>query len=500
MRAEIQRRARQIRQQGQLEGWSMARIATTILNDEPDLHPLEAWRLAYGWSRPQVIESIGAQYMQDGLAAPAINPSMLCRWEHGDAQPGSEYSKALCQLYRACPEELGLPTRAPTVVVSSARLRGSQAENEYARPADHERDHGRSGGGGHTLTAVRESIEFAVEAEGPGGGPLVRDQLDLGVQYFALHYSAFPPGMLAAEVHRCRGLLATMLGHTQEDVIHTEICRLGGWLSALLGNLVFHCADYAGADIHLGSAAGLGAKAGDNQLVAWALGALSMSARYQDRPTKALELASRAVDYADTPLRRAQAIAWAKLPALAHLHRRGEARDAIIAARREMDADPQGEQPGRFGFDAAELELHLAEAELELGDAAAAAVYAQASLGYTIVGRPSWAAATLTLARSDAQRGRPDQGAELALHVLDTIPIINLRQTSRQRLAGLDDYLAELGQPGAAAADLHERLRLLPPLGLVPPTPNSGQQFAGRQAGCEPGFPMGWGIRHSAPC
>ena len=57
-RAQIQSRARQVRQQGQLAGWSVARIAAAILSDLPDVRPLEAWRLAYGWSRPQVIASI----------------------------------------------------------------------------------------------------------------------------------------------------------------------------------------------------------------------------------------------------------------------------------------------------------------------------------------------------------------------------------------------------------------------------------------------------------
>src|SRR5947209_7777921 len=123
MRAQIQRRARQVRQQGQLAGWSTARIAAAILSDVPDLHPLEAWRLAYGWSRPQVIESIGALYREDSLAVPAINSSMLCRWEHGESRPGNEYVEALSRVYHTRPDDLGLPARAPAVGLSSARLR-----------------------------------------------------------------------------------------------------------------------------------------------------------------------------------------------------------------------------------------------------------------------------------------------------------------------------------------------------------------------------------------
>jgi hypothetical protein len=286
-----------------------------------------------------------------------------------------------------------------------------------------------------------------------------------------LNYAAIPPGLLAAEVHRSRAVVIAMLRHAQPVAARSELRRLAGWLSALLGNLAFHSADYVAANIHLSIAARLGTEIGHRQLTAWALGARSMLACHQHRPIEALNLALQAVEHADTSLRRAQAIAWAELPAVACLGRRDETRNAASAAQREMDTASEPDQAGRFGFDVAELELHLAEAELMLGDVTAAAVHAKTSLDHTTVGRPSWAAATLTLARSEIQRHRPDQGAELALHVLDVIPAAMLRETSRQRLAGLDHYLTELGRPGTVAADLHERLRLLPPPTPMTPLP-----------------------------
>lgn len=464
-RAQIQARAQQVRQQGQLAGWSVARIAVAILDDLPEVRPLEAWRLAYGWSRPQVIESIVTLYTQAGLPIPAINSSMLCRWEHGQASPGMEYGQVLCRLYDASPDQLGLPTRAPVMVLPRGNLSNTRSPRGSARIAD-EGDDGRINEKSKVLAAVGESIQLALEVEGAGGGGFTRHQLDRAVQYYALHYAAFPSGLLAAEVHRCRAVVTTMLGHAQPAAARTELRRLAGWLSALLGNLTFHCGDYTAANIHLSVAVRLGADIGHHRLTAWALGARSMLARYQHRPAEALNLAGQAVECADTSLQRAQVIAWAELPALARLGRRDEARDAASAAQREMDAAPESDQAGRFGFDAAELELHLAEARLALGDASGAAVHAHNSLGHTTTGRPSWAAATLTLARSEIQRRRPDQGAELALHVLDTIPAGMLRATSRQRLVGLDHYLTELGRPGTVAADLHERLRI-----LLPPTP-----------------------------
>ncbi|MGH8902517.1 MAG: hypothetical protein ACRDYA_12765 [Egibacteraceae bacterium] len=110
-RAELLRRAHRIRQEGQLAGWSVERIAETIRSELSEIRPLKAWRLAYGWTRPQVLDGIAALYKEDGLAVPPLNSSMLCRWEHGELPPNAEYRNALCRLYRAGPEQLGLATR-----------------------------------------------------------------------------------------------------------------------------------------------------------------------------------------------------------------------------------------------------------------------------------------------------------------------------------------------------------------------------------------------------
>ncbi len=47
-RAELQRRAHEIRRRGQRSGSDVARIAADIQAELPELLTLEAWRLAYG--------------------------------------------------------------------------------------------------------------------------------------------------------------------------------------------------------------------------------------------------------------------------------------------------------------------------------------------------------------------------------------------------------------------------------------------------------------------
>jgi len=50
--------------------------------------------------------------------------------------------------------------------------------------------------GAAALAALRESIQLALDTEGPAGGPLTTEQLQAAVDYYALNYATFPPGRL----------------------------------------------------------------------------------------------------------------------------------------------------------------------------------------------------------------------------------------------------------------------------------------------------------------
>src|SRR5437764_14056536 len=65
-------------------------IADVICAEVPDLLPLEAGRLARGWSRSEVSARLDALYEADGLAGPGISSAELCRWEHGQRRPSDE--------------------------------------------------------------------------------------------------------------------------------------------------------------------------------------------------------------------------------------------------------------------------------------------------------------------------------------------------------------------------------------------------------------------------
>ncbi|MFB9687455.1 hypothetical protein [Amycolatopsis plumensis] len=302
--------------------------------------------------------------------------------------------------------------------------------------------------------AVSESVELVLEVEGPVGGPLTLAQLDQAVRYYATEYARFPPDRLTAEVRRCRSAVNSMLGHAPPAGRRGELRVLGGWLSALLGNLAHHRGEHTVADIHLRTAVGLATDAGHPRLRAWALWARSMVARRQGNAATALVLARAGSISAQGPLQQAQGLAWAELPSLVALGH--DPSPAIAAAQRAMDAAP-AEEPGRFGFDRAEFHLHLAEALLAAGRPAAALSHATTSRDRKPPGSPGWVAATLALALAEVRRGELEHATGLAALVLDTVPPGRFRDTSRQRLTRC---VAELNHhdPARTAQVLGDRL------------------------------------------
>ena len=283
----------------------------------------------------------------------------------------------------------------------------------------------------NALTAVADSVQLHREIEGPGGGPATREQVQRAVDYYAMNYARYPPSILAAEIHRCRTMVVDMLTRNQPERDRTELRRLAGWLSALLGDLAFTLSDYVGAHIHLGTGARLGIAVGESRLTGWSLGAQSMVAFFGERPVDALGFARQASEYANTALHRAQITAWCELRALAMLDHRSDVRRAATLAQHHMDTAGRDE-PGRFGFDHAELHQHLAEAFLSLGDVSAARLHADCSLALKNPGSGGWAAATVILARAHAAERSTAEATALAISVLDSVPPASLRITTNR--------------------------------------------------------------------
>jgi transcriptional regulator with XRE-family HTH domain len=106
-RREMEEQAKQVRLRGQLEGWSADHIVARILEQLPELLPLEAYRFAHGWTREQLSAAIDLVYERDGLKAPRISPAEICGWEHGRHRPNAERQDVLACVYRTRPDRLG---------------------------------------------------------------------------------------------------------------------------------------------------------------------------------------------------------------------------------------------------------------------------------------------------------------------------------------------------------------------------------------------------------
>jgi len=106
-RREIERTSRAIRINGERHGRNIDEILDEILDALPDVFGLEAWRLAYGWTRKEACARLDELYELDGLEGPHLNNSELCRWELKQRKPSDERIEYLCRLYRTRPDRLG---------------------------------------------------------------------------------------------------------------------------------------------------------------------------------------------------------------------------------------------------------------------------------------------------------------------------------------------------------------------------------------------------------
>lgn len=102
--------ANDIRTRRLTTGDNVEAIAHAITLELPELLPLEAWRLAHGWTRTKVSKELDELYKQDGLGPPHISQAQLCKWEHGDVRPSEERIDYLCRLYQTSPSRLGFGT------------------------------------------------------------------------------------------------------------------------------------------------------------------------------------------------------------------------------------------------------------------------------------------------------------------------------------------------------------------------------------------------------
>jgi tetratricopeptide (TPR) repeat protein len=309
------------------------------------------------------------------------------------------------------------------------------------------------------LGAVLESVRLTLRVEGPAGGSVSHEQLELAVEQYARAYWSTPAGALFGQVRQCRQVVDGMLDQRQSDASRQHLHLVAGWLSAMLGNLSFHLSDYRSARMHLATAARLGQEAGHNGLVAWVRGAQSMVELYDDRPEEALRLAREGQALAPNPLVRAQLASWGEARALARMGDRRGVLEAIARGSRAIESSEHDHSPGGvFMFSVGEFEQYCGTACLWLDLPEEAKRHANHA--YQL--RDSVAAkalARLDIAGAEHQLGRPAEASEIGAEVLQ-MPAEYLIDPIVRRATELASSLRQHGSI-AEVRDFRERLTAL---------------------------------------
>lgn len=118
--------AERIAVEGYIKGWSRDRVVDELCG-RMRLLPLEAHRLAHGWSRQTVLHGLRLLYERDGLQSPHQDSRILVRWERGLHEPLPQVRDYLASLYRTRQDRLGWgrdhsdPPRSITIDLPWAR-------------------------------------------------------------------------------------------------------------------------------------------------------------------------------------------------------------------------------------------------------------------------------------------------------------------------------------------------------------------------------------------
>jgi transcriptional regulator with XRE-family HTH domain len=358
------------------------------------------------------------------------------------------------RLDASSPAELATPSPPPDDAAAPTAVRFDEESRSTASRSDLRRASGWTG-----LGAVLESVRLTVRVEGPAGGPVSHEQLELAVVQYARAYWSTPAEVLFGEVRECRRVVDGMLDQRQTATSRQHLHLVAGWLSALLGNLSFRLSDYSSARMHLGTAGRLGQEAGHNGLVAWVRGAQSLVELDDNRPEEALRLARAGQALAPNPLVRAQLASWGEARAMERIGQRSGVLDANVRGSRAIEPSDHDHSPGgEFSFSVGEFEQCCGTARLwlDLPEEARRRADQADRLRDTVAAK---ALARLDVASAESRPGRPAEASEPGAEVLQ-LPSENLIDPIVRRATEL---AASLRQHGSIAEvrDFHKRLAAL---------------------------------------
>ncbi|WP_285601405.1 hypothetical protein [Kineosporia sp. NBRC 101731] len=315
------------------------------------------------------------------------------------------------------------------------------------------------------LMAAHESTEHA-SAAGGAVSPSSIEQVQAEVRRLARDFTTIPPLLLLAEARRARDATYSLLDRTRRPVQTADLYLAAGQLCGLMASASFDLTAWDAAE-EQSRAANVYAELVDHPgLRSWARGTQALVQFWTGRPRQALIHVSAGLDGAPagTALARLKAIEARALSQLG-----GDPSEALQAVSQAdealtgpQDDDLHNEVGGEFGWEASRHDGCISTALLAMGDSAAAAARARASLAQNasepVAGgvdhvRVNLAAANLRLNDLDA--------ATEALTEVWDIPVPQRRHSLTDRLGGVGRLLAEQSwRTDPAASELRDRVEV----------------------------------------
>lgn len=248
-RAQMKRLAREIRARGQRERCSRDVIVEAILREVPDMLPLEAFRHAHGWSRPDVSLGLDELYRADGLMPPQVRSSEICRWEHGRHLPNAERQDYLARLYRTRPDLLGFgrdhsvqPEAQPAArVVAVRRMSPTELVVELEDEDMERRTVIKLLGGIAVAGAVAPTVDVERLAAAAARPRPVDLGLVEGLRAVVTELADLPqsaaPGPVLAPAMAFLGHVERLLGEAAPEEVRRELAYVAGEAAIVVGRL-----------------------------------------------------------------------------------------------------------------------------------------------------------------------------------------------------------------------------------------------------------------------
>ena len=253
---------------------------------------LRAHRLQRGWSQQDLADAVIEMGNREGERNLGLTLDQVSRWERGLQHPKPPYTKLLCLVFRSTAQELGLyldhnETNPP-----------SGGEEEATERRDFLKLGAAAAAAPLALAqvlgdAAAEAMAFTRRSGASAVGPATFEHLDAVLVHLERAYHTDPAPDLFRMARAYRAQVQEMIEgpHTLSE--GRELYVYAGWLSQELAWLTHDLGSRQAAEAYAIDAYRHAEEAGNSELCASAMDAMSSIAFYDRRPERALTAARK---------------------------------------------------------------------------------------------------------------------------------------------------------------------------------------------------------------